>query len=245
MGKGIYSRFFRGTTVTPADGIGKVRLKHRELFLSASLKEATEDTVSLARDKLRHALSLLNATPLDPNVVAALRVYFMTAMPPSAAHLSVIRTVLGKTAHGISANFSIKLANPSASYWRKQGHTKAEIKKVAGYVSEYPGGEKGDIHVGPAVMKNVDLYRSVLYFIHEATHKYADTKDHDMRGYVKADGSGYDGLMSPDECRCNADSYAWFVAAVNSEAWMLRYGADPWSVTGTGAFMARSAIRSS
>lgn len=108
---------------------------------------------------------------------------------------------------------AVVFANLRKVYW---GIVKAHSVKVAdlgsasGYVSPKDGGGYGDIHIHERMMSK-EWGNSILTYVHEASHKFAATKDHEKRGYIDGTGKYKAPGLTADEALVNADSYAWFV----------------------------------
>jgi len=200
-------RMYRDTSITPSAGGGKIRLKHRELFLSDSMKKATEQTVTDARFKVLTARARLSISPMPAAVATALDRYFKSGAAPTAATTNGVAAILELISNGINADVNIKV-----SYINKAYLDPGDVREdVEGYVR---GQNVGDIHVTPEYIKG-NRFQAVRVFIHEASHKYASTDDFDEKGYIWADGSDFrqPGITAA-ECLRNADSYAYFVMSV-------------------------------
>jgi len=69
----------------------------------------------------------------------------------------------------------------------------------------------GDIHVRTSTLRK-DMLMATITYLHEATHRFCNTDDHDDMGYFKGDHSGY---IAPgltwQQALNNADSYSYFV----------------------------------
>ncbi len=209
-------RFYRGTTLKPSSG-GGIRLKHRELFLSDSLKKGTEKTVTAARGKVASAQAAL-AGPMADRLKALLAHYFKLSGTPSQSDITAINAIFVLIGNGINGDVSIKASNvnPVAvkGLAKQYGLTvKQIVPLVEGYVTSYGGNAKrpkGDIHVKPDYITGNE-FQAVRTFIHEASHRFADTVDFGEQGYMHADGSDFreDGITK-EQCLVNADSYAYF-----------------------------------
>lgn len=212
-----WKRMYNQKTISPSAGGGNIRLKHRELFLSNSLKSATENVVTDARFAVTRAVARLSIN-LEDDVKNALVKYFKTSANPGNAELARIKSTLVTTMNGISGDVSIKVSNINVARANKfapdAGITKQNAKYVEGYVWNYASGKKGDIHVTPDYIRN-NHFQAVRTFVHEATHHYASTDDFGEQGYIEADGSDFrQAGIQPNQCEVNADSYAYFVMAV-------------------------------
>ncbi|WP_082457870.1 M35 family metallo-endopeptidase [Pseudomonas sp. EGD-AK9] len=58
-------------------------------------------------------------------------------------------------------------------------------------------------------------HQAIRYLIHEASHLYADTKDHSERGYTDNAGNYRQPGLTKEEALNNADSYACFISSFN------------------------------
>ena len=116
---------------------------------------------------------------------------------------STVKSVLQKMALGLSANHGIKIVDLAQGKY--------------GYVSNYGAGHQGDIHLakGPILAKKLDLV--AMTYIHEASHKFAQTKDHGGRGYLASRNLEYaEPGLTWSEALDNADSYAGYVIRLSN-----------------------------
>jgi len=132
------------------------------------------------------------------------------------AAASTVKGVLQKIALALLANHAIKVLDlPKGKY---------------GYASNYGEGQHGEIHLSKRLIDEARggvrwrTELAVMTYIHEASHKFAHTVDHEGRGYVSSDDMAYaqPGLTSA-EALTNADSYAALVMRVSSA---IRQGRD-------------------
>lgn len=203
-------RLYHSSAVKVSDA-GDIRIKHKELFLSDKMKKATEQVVTDARWKVTRTVALLNLSPLQDTVKANFSKYFKSGATPTSNELNDVKSILELIMNGINADVSIKVRKVNSSLLEPD---EKDIKDhVEGYVTTR-GGSKGDVHVVPSYIKS-NSWQATRVFIHEASHKYADTLDYDEQGYIFADGSDFrePGIVA-DQCRKNADSYAYFCMAV-------------------------------
>lgn len=199
--------FYRTKSVSTGGG-ADIQIKYKGLHIKDSKVGKVTAAVQRARIWLPHAISLLHH-PVPPSVAAAMSKYFKTGIP-SMMEIQAVKTVLINTNNGIQSQFSMKLSGDAGAYgyvnYRNQAH---------GMLNGWEAGaDKGDIHVDRGLFSS-NMNLATITFIHEATHRYANTEDLDDQGYIENDGSDFwePGLTKIDALR-NADSYAWFVAVV-------------------------------
>gem|GEM_PF-5497652 len=108
-----------------------------------------------------------------------------------------IDNVLGKTENGLRTAKNLEIADVNPKRGPKNG-------KVRGYVR----GATGRIHIDFGGLRVGDEEAVTSWLIHEATHKFAATKDKKYR-----DQDGYQKL-SVDKAIQNADSFAGYVQDV-------------------------------
>jgi hypothetical protein len=203
-------RLYHSSTVKVSDA-GNIRIKHKELFLSDKMKKATEKVVTDARWKVTRTVALLNLSLLQDTVKANFSKYFKSGATPTANELNDVKSILELIMNGINADVSIKVRKVNSSILKpNQKHLK---DRVEGYVTRR-NGSKGDVHVVPSYVES-NSWQATRVFIHEASHKYADTLDYGEKGYMFSDGSDFrqPGIVA-DQCRKNADSFAYFCMAV-------------------------------
>jgi hypothetical protein len=110
-----------------------------------------------------------------------------------------VKDVLTKVQNGITADHGVKVADLGTS---------------EGYVATYRGGAQGEIHINRRhllVGDDQSFGMSVITYIHEASHRFAQTKDHGPRGYINGEGNYKATGLTGQEAWNNADSYGWFV----------------------------------
>ena len=214
-------KWTKTSSVIPNQGGGKVRIKTKlgEMGLTELEQEQVGHTVGTAREILQTVISQLNwPSNLDPRLKAHMALYFKTANAgPTWTQMIAIKRKLVLTMNGISSKVNVKVA-PDEAYGYV-GFKKGVKGVMRGLFSSRHNlgtrnGElvsRGDIHIDRDVLGG-EL--AVITFIHEATHKYADTVDHGDSGYVDNSGSDFDapGLTTAQALN-NADSYAWFCFA--------------------------------
>jgi hypothetical protein len=190
---------------------GKIRLKHRELFFDSAAEAASLETVEKAYLTLRRTIGWL--AHRDANKLkTAMQLYFKS----DTAEAGTVQGILEITINGINnGKLSLKTDNTSAHRFEKAlGVDKGDVPYIEGYVRNGSGGKKGDIHVTRDYIMN-NRYQAVRTFIHEATHRFANTDDFDEQGYMEADGSDFrEPGITAAQCLRNADSYAYFCMAM-------------------------------
>jgi len=199
----------------------KVRIKTKfgEMNLTDLETESVGRAVSAARNALPKAIAVLSwpTTATRPALNAIMAKYFL--IPASGATTTDINTIISKlelVMNGICTKLNVKVAPDPDAY----GYVRSKygaLQLVRGAFSSRQtigtrGGERvarGDIHLDQDVLNDDDM--AEITFIHEATHKYASTADHDKRGYLEADDSGFQAPgLTKAEALNNADSYAYF-----------------------------------
>ncbi len=189
-----------------ASGGGKVRLKHRELFLNSSVKNAAIDVVEKSRVAVRDTLAKLASTT-DSEVKGLVDAFFYTDTPGD------IRTIMATfelVNSGICGNVNFKTSLTSNK--RLSSMTgKSENSNIEGYIMNYSK-RKGDIHVSRNYVLN-NTYQAVRTFIHEASHRYASTTD-ETYFWPPTDDSNNWSYSKPEnlvksKLLKNADSYAY------------------------------------
>ena len=190
-----------------ASGGGKVRLKHRELFLSKSVKNASIDVVERSRLAVRDTITKLRNP--DSELKGVAQAFFYTDDP---GDLQTIMATLEQVNGGICGNVSFKTSNSSNK--RLSSFTgEADNSNIEGYVANYAK-RKGDIHVSRDYVLN-NTYQAVRTFIHEASHRYADTTDETYFWPPSDNSNNWDysepGNLVKNKLLNNADSYAYFV----------------------------------
>lgn len=198
------------TTTDKMVGTAKVHVKQVLGFANAGVVTNLTDAILFSQRAVRFALGLTN---LEQNEL------FLKFFGPDAMDGTrhtrdyvartapgLVKSVLSKILAGITSEHSVKVADLGTS---------------EGYVSSYehraPGAQQGDIHINKRNLDGRNFGLSAITYIHEASHRFAQTHDHGKKGYC--DGEGVykgEGLTAQEACN-NADSYAWFVWAVASE----------------------------
>jgi hypothetical protein len=187
----------------------KVKLAHRELFFDKSVKDASIETIAKSMKAVDLTITFLGEA--KPKIKEAVRKYF------KADDGATIRTIMAKlelVKGGFnSGKLVMKTDNSSSARLQSLGVDAGDVQYIEGYVRNGSNGTKGQIHVTRDYVLN-NRYQAVRTFIHEATHKFADTDDFDEQGYIFADGSDFrEPGITAAQCLNNADSYAYLCMA--------------------------------
>ena len=192
-------------------GVGQVRLKHREVFFGSDVKKASIETVEQAFSTVHRTIGWL-AHPNSTKVKDALALYFL--LPGGVGghgEVQAIRATLELVQNGMNnGNLSLKTDNSSSKRLQGFGIAAGDTQYIEGYVRGVGTTGVGDIHVKRDYITN-NRRQAVRTFIHEATHRFANTKDFGESGYMEADGSAFRAAgLTKDQAIVNADSYAYF-----------------------------------
>jgi hypothetical protein len=218
----------RTATVRPGGGKAitiKTRADHGSL---SELEVANvQAAVACAREVLPAVLSQL-ASPRAGTKAgrnARLARYFLTdPAGPSLQDLGTIYAKLELVMNGINAKVNVKVAPNDEDFGYVRVHA-GPLGVLRGMFSRRHNlgrceGRRvsfGDIHLDQGMLD--DPVRTLIVFIHEASHKYAGTYDHDDRGFLKDNGTEFRAPgLTKQEALNNADSYGWFCAAEYYEA---------------------------
>jgi hypothetical protein len=190
---------------------GKVRLKHREVFFGNDAQTASLETLEKAFTSLQRTIGWLGH-PQATMLKTAMTRYFKSGVDKTQD----VQAVLELTINGMrTGKLSLKTDNTSTSRFVNEfGVDRGDVPNIEGYVRNGANGSKGDIHVTRDYLMN-NRFQAVRTFIHEATHRFANTDDFDEQGYMHADGSDFrqPGITAA-QCLRNADSYAYFCMAM-------------------------------
>jgi hypothetical protein len=193
-----------------------------------------EDTLKNAQDALQLAFIEVGAKELSERVKRLAKMFFLTGEHgPTHDEAREIRRILGSTLNGLLGDVTIKVA----STIQKRGDaaegstivgavTKDQHRQVKPYHTKHQGTvtthhKKGLFGKTESREHTYEFYsgaiqllaggagrdKGLLTIIHEATHKYALTKDY---AYFDWDGTSKTPLTSKAFALNNADSYAYF-----------------------------------
>lgn len=193
---------------------GSARIAVRQVlgFGDADVRERVKRIAASAQGWLGSALPEVRSN-MDQGVAAAFQACFLCAPDPAA--VSTVKAVLTTTSNSLRAPHGIKVRDDDDAY---------------GYVNLAYGGRRhltngavfydrdgdaihrlGEIHLDKKTVKT-DMTMAVITYVHEATHRFSNTDDHDDRGYFRADGTAYvQPGLTWQQALNNADSYAYFV----------------------------------
>lgn len=200
-----------GTTKNAQHG-GQVRLKHRELFLGSTVKNEAVDVVEQSRDAVKSVIAYLDGDLLNLVKNAFTSCFKTGDTGPSQDQLNAVKTKLVLIQNGICGDVNLKTQNTSAkragvifkAAMQQHGLTPQELQgALEGYVTSYSD-RKGDIHVSRDYLLN-NKYQAIRTFIHEASHRFADTVDESYKWQANWNGKDTNALLN------NADSYAYLV----------------------------------
>lgn len=211
-------------TVAPAHG-KKVRIKtqHSELGLTDLETEQAAGVVAESRRILQQVIAWVawpagNRDRLNRHFGR----YFLTPAPTNDDRNACI-VVLEKTMNGVGSKINLKVTATSDDAYGYVGYETGAKGVLRGVFSPRHnlgtrGGatvSRGDIHIRRDLLAADQFGLGVITFIHEATHKYASTRDHGDSGYINNEGTDFDapGLTAAQALN-NADSYAWFCYAM-------------------------------
>ena len=79
--------------------------------------------------------------------------------------------------NGINGDVDVKISKINDAYLGPGENA----DRVDGYVR---GINQGDMHVNPDRLMKPRLFQAIRTFIHEASHKFANTEDFDEKGYM-------------------------------------------------------------
>ena len=212
-------------TISPKDGSPDIIVEDDGLtedLLSSDVTTRVEAVVCSARDWLPKVSNELKAQTLSDKVKKWAAKYFKTDANngPDDGELAAIKAVLANTSNGIGQKFTINVHVDAAD-------------DAYGYVTHYVSSNghghlrdsdddliasKGPIHVQHTLFSPTrNLHLAVITFIHEATHRYANTFDFDDKGYIDNDGDKFwSAGITKNDALLNADSHAWFIYKVIS-----------------------------
>lgn len=141
---------------------------------------------------IRSIISKLGTEQFSAGELAIFQTFFLTSSP-SEDLIGRMKVVFQDTYDGITGNDIIVV----------QGKVMPNTKRL---------GKNNTIEF--SLQTSATKRLAAHYFIHEATHLYGDTADHNYRGYVNAERTGFqDTGLTAEEAKNNADSYAAFAIA--------------------------------
>ncbi|MCG8315541.1 MAG: hypothetical protein MI976_20215 [Pseudomonadales bacterium] len=212
---------------TPKGASVHVRYSYGAVF-KGSVDQKLSEGVSEGVQALNYTVDYLKNTDsnaMNANFKKYFEKYFLSQSSADVDMLNTLYAVLLLTKNGV-ANTTIKVYSKAhndpqgltAGYvtnrWGKGADQKHRTPGL--YHDKKTGNDKvvtkGDIHMGSSTVKNNSQLNNAVLFIHEATHKYANTADFGEQGYTSSTGScSYrkPGLTTA-QALMNADSFGRF-----------------------------------
>lgn len=192
-----------------------VQLKHKGIWLSKADEKTINGQIAQAKACVTNTITAINGGRINTLATRMAKEYFLTATPSQAQWNELVR-ILELTKGGLATDFTLKLKGDGNFGFVRQHGVEASDPHAFLEDGEHWSTHGHSIHVSKKrMLKSAEL--GIVTIIHEATHKYAYTLDHDDRGYRHSDDSGYwkPGL-TPEEAFKNADSIAYFAYRVGS-----------------------------
>lgn len=193
-----------------------VQLKHKGVWLANA--DATRITKMVVRAKamLSTTMAMISTGSIDSTTKGFANTYFLTGPGgPTQMEWNGIANVLQLTYQGLGNDVTLKLGADG-----NHGYVSASVVSpgTAGAVIDQDGDHVSynghTLHVSKKrMLRNPEV--GTITIIHEASHKYANTFDHDDQGYREEDDSGWwaPGLTRAQALK-NADSFAYFAYRV-------------------------------
>ncbi|MGE3647136.1 MAG: hypothetical protein AB7G10_02290 [Reyranellaceae bacterium] len=177
--------------------------------------------ISRARILLRRTSAALSVTISKETIALANRYFLTGAFQIGTQDLKTIKANLELITNGIASNMTIKIGDlPGSGDDDVHGEVSSQgnlnlVKPYHNVAFRHASGANmkyGAIKIATGTLNQDRL--GVETFIHEASHKYAGTKDY---CYFNDDSITPDGVFDDkNEALVNADSYGWFVYNVGS-----------------------------
>jgi len=188
-------------------GADTIQLKHKGLWLSKS--NTKKITMMMATSRAMISSTIAAVVNRESVCKTHAATYFKCT--PSSDEWDNIAAKLQLTYGGLSGDTTLKLgANGNFGYVTASvvnaGHVGSVIDEDGDHISY----NNHTLHVSKKrILKNSDI--GAITIIHEASHKYANSFDHDDRGYREADDSDWwTSGLTKSEALNNADSFAYF-----------------------------------
>jgi len=193
---------------------GGVKINVRQVLGSGDkeIRERVKRIATTAQGWLGAAVPELRSN-MPPAIAAVYQTCFNHAPDPAA--VSTAKAVLSTTSSSLREPHGIKVRNDDDAYGYvnlSYGGRRHLTNGTAFYDQDGDAIHRmGEIHIDKQTIRT-DMTMAVITYLHEATHRFANTDDHGDQGYFKSDGSSYiqPGLTWQQALR-NADSYAYFV----------------------------------
>jgi hypothetical protein len=211
------NRFYASKTFHAGETAVKLQHRHFTGGLGGDTKQAVKQTVTESRVALDYVITRI-AEGLTPDQLDLADTFFKVRSPGMLRWEVQPKFVLIR--NGLSADFTLNVSlNPTGlAAGLNPDH-------ISGYVNSYSTGRKGKISVRESVIQGIDgggKCAALRAFIHEASHKFADTKDHYYFRRPATAGAPWDVVDARTQAAAgknelqlmleNADSYGWFAA---------------------------------
>lgn len=194
----------------------RIKVQKGELDLGDLETQNIAETVRTSRKIITDVITLVDSWHDNDSALLKrnMGLYFKTD-PEIGPSVDERGRVLGKlklVSNGINGKLELKVAVPSTDRgsvnWMPTGLGALSPRHTFGTHKGLPV-SMGAIHIGRNIVKQSEM--RIITFIHEASHKYADTYDYGESGYMKESGASFreEGLKKPQALN-NADSYAYF-----------------------------------
>jgi len=206
----VVKRAYVGKSVN-ANGV-KIKVKQVLGFGDREMRDRVKRVVQTAQGWLGATLPEVKSN-MSPAVAAAYQSCFKA--PPSSAAVNTVKAVLSTTAGSLRHPHGIKIREDDDAYGYVNLRYSGRKHLTNGTIFYDSDGDRihsmGEIHIDKATLRS-DMTMAVITYIHEATHRFANTDDHGDSGYFKSDGSDYGAPgLNWQQALNNADSYAYFV----------------------------------
>jgi hypothetical protein len=233
-------KIWLSTDAGPIPGGGRLTLKHQILHRSITNEEISDGLklVADARQMLDKTIEQVSKPEWTPGMkAAAVQCFGCNPKGPTPAQKKEILETLQKTRNGLTGDVTIKLTDRYPN--------EATIGYVNRYVGKRAYSREGELETIPSLglpAKHGDVHMirkwglkgelPKLAFIHEATHKFAQTVDckifstNNQAGYVEDFRALAGGLikikdfdnLETEHLLKNADSYSYFIRLVVNDA---------------------------
>ncbi len=204
-------RMYASTTVR-ANGV-EIKVRQVVGFGNRQVPRNMTRIAAAAQSWLQACLAETKTRDMRPGVTAAYQKCFLHT--PGPISINAVRSTLWTTLNGLRAAHSVKVRNDDDAYGYVKSYYGGRRHLINGVRAFDEDGDqvarKGDIHLDTSTVKN-DLPMAVITYIHEATHRFANTNDYDQRGYFRSDGTDFESPgLTAFQAVLNADSYAYYV----------------------------------
>jgi hypothetical protein len=216
----VKPHYTRNRSVHPPHHTDQNRTAHRVMIMT---KDPEANLTGDEREKV--AAMVLRARQILPRIVTALAdaalgnaspqfkfVLNLIFLKPDANQILAVIAKLELVQNGITLKHRLKIHDIPTS----PDDDPNRAVNAWGYVRWKSDGTRGSINMHRELFAPGGRDQSqqrLVTFIHEASHKYADTKDHPGGNFEgDSDAAGYKnpGLLTTQQAIDNADSYGWF-----------------------------------